>query len=461
MTTKYTIAPAPRSFPLLGHVPQLFRRPLELFQSIRAHGDVVIIRVGRSPAYVVNHPELIRQILVHDAKKFDKGLQFEKARPYVGNGLTTASEPLHLRQRRLMQPAFHHAQIARYADLMRESATAMIESWRPGQEVALNEQLLSFTVTVLARTLFSTDIDASVVSEFTEAMPALLDGLTTRVALPFEFLERLPTPGNRRFNTGRACLRAIIERFVAEHRTKGADRAGLLSILVNARDDGTGGGMTDEQLHDEVMTMLLAGTETVANTLSWACHLLGQHPECQGRLQAEVDEVLSGHPVGVEELRKLGYTQRVLTETLRMYPATWLLSRRPIADVEIGDHRIPAGSHVLFSPYGLHRDPELYPEPDRFHPDRWLGEHSNPKGGSRASFIPFGAGIRGCIGEPFAWTEMMIFLSTLAARRTLRPVRGRWVRPIVWGSLQPDRLSMIVEARSITAPRQRGETRLC
>jgi cytochrome P450 len=446
MVAKHTLASAPGGVPLLGHLPQLFRRPLETFQSLRAHGDVAVIRLGRTPAYVVNHPDLIRQILLNDAKKFDKGVQAEKARFYVGSGLVTSSEPLHLRQRRLIQPVFHQAQIARYAEVMRESAITAVRSWRHGQAVSMNDQLFSFTLKVLTQTLFSTEFDASVVSEFTDATKAFVDGLALRVALPFEFLEKLPTRGNRRFNTGRVRLRAIIEQIVAERRSRKTDRMDLLSVLVNTQDDDAGAGMADEQIHDEIMTMLIAGTETAANTLSWTCHLLGQHPEIQAKVRAEADAVLDGQPVGMEHLRRLTYTRQVIAETLRMYPVVWLVSRRPITEVEIGGHTIPAGSHVLFCPYALHRDPALYPEPERFHPDRWLGEKTYSTGGARGAYIPFGAGIRGCMGEPYAWTEMMIFLSTLVTSWVLRPVPGQLVRPAVKASLQPDQLSMIVEA---------------
>jgi cytochrome P450 len=451
MVATHTLAAAPGGVPLLGHLPQLLRRPLETFQSLRAHGDVVVIRLGRAPAYVVNHPDLIRQILLNDAKKFDKGVQAEKARFYVGSGLVTSSEPLHLRQRRLIQPVFHQAQIAKYAEVMRESALTTVRSWRHGQAVSLDEQLFSFTLRVLTRTLFSTEFDARVAAEFTDATKAFVDGLALRIALPFEFLEKLPTRGNRRFNAGRARLRAIIEQIVAECRTRKTDHMDLLSVLVNPVDDDAGAGNADEQIHDEIMTMLIAGTETAANTLSWACHLLGQHPGIQARVQAEVDEVLAGRPVGVEELRRLTYTRQVLTEALRMYPVVWLVSRRPITEVELGGHTIPAGSHVLYCPYALHRDPAWHPEPERFDPDRWLGEKAHSKDGARGAYIPFGAGIRGCMGEPFAWTEMTIFLSTLVSSWVLRPVPGKPVRPAVKASLQPDQLSMIVEARGNVA----------
>jgi cytochrome P450 len=457
MTTNPTIASAPGGVPLLGHLPQLVRRPLETFQSLRAHGDVVILRLGRTPAYVVNHPDRIRQILVNDARKFDKGVQAEKARFYVGEGLVTSGEPLHLRQRRLIQPAFHQAQIARYAEIMREGALETILSWRHGQAVPMNDELFSLSLKVLTRTLFSTNFDADVASEFTEATSAFVDGLAVRIALPFEILEKLPIRSNRRFNAGRARMQAIIEQIVAACRIRKTDPTDLLSLLVNTRDDDAGAGITDGQIHDEIMTMLIAGTETTANTLSWTCHLLGQHPDIQARLQAEVHEVLGERPIGAGDLRRLTYTRQVLAEVLRMYPAVWLLSRRPITDVEIGAYRIPAGSHVLFCPYALHRDPELYPEPERFHPDRWLGEKTDSKDSAREAYIPFGAGMRGCIGEPYAWAQMMIFLSTLVTSWRLRPAPGQIVRPVARASLRPDQLSMIVEARGSEVERNSAQ----
>lgn len=444
MASQDKVAVLPGAWPLLGHVPRLLREPLALFQAVRAHGEVVEIRLGRSPAYVVNEPGLIRQILVHDARKFDKGVQFEKARPYVGNGLVTSSEPLHLRQRRLIQPSFHQAQIARLVAVMRDIAAATVEGWRPGREIAVNDELLTFSVRVLTRTLFSTDLQAGVVIEFTDALAALLDGLTLRIAMPFRWLEKLPIRANHRFDAGRARLQVIIRRIVAEHRSRAIDHTDLLSTLIHARDDA-GSDMSDAQLHDELMTMLLAGTETTSNTLGWACHLLGQHPEVQARVRAEVDGVLASGPIGAPELRKLVYTRQVLTETLRLYPVVWLLSRRPIVDVEIGGHRLPAGSHVLFCPYALHRDAALYPGPDRFDPERWRSEH--PRGGSHDHFIPFGAGFRGCVGEPFAWSEMLVFIAALVARWQIVPAPGPKVRPVVRGSLQPSRLTMLVEPR--------------
>jgi cytochrome P450 len=197
---------------------------------------------------------------------------------------------------------------------------------------------------------------------------------------------------------------------------------------------------------DEAMTMLLAGTETSANVLGWTCYLLGAHPEVQARVAGEVDEVLAGRPAGSEDLPRLDLTRRVLTEAMRLYPPVWLLTRRPVTDVEIGGQRISAGSHVFFCPYAVHRDPAVYAEPDRFDPDRWGSDAS--RRGSHTTFMPFGAGLRSCIGEGFAWTEMLIIMSTILARWTLHPIADRPVRPAAIGSLHPTSLSMRLQGRT-------------
>ncbi|UQA57274.1 cytochrome P450 [Polyangium aurulentum] len=446
MSTHYTLTTAPGGLPLVGHTLQLLVRPLQLFQSLRAHGDVVVIRLASTPIHVVNHPELIRQILTTDARKFDKGVQFEKARPYVGNGLATSSEPLHLRQRRLIQPAFHRAQIALYLQTMQATAREMIAAWPQGQPIELDRRLFEFTIRVLTETLFSTEADARVIREITGSLPDFLDGIAWRVAIPAELVERLPLPANRRFREGRERLRAIIDALIAGHRGAVDQREDLLSMLLAAREEETGAGMSDAQIRDEITTMMLAGTETSASTIGWVCHLLAEHPDVQERLQREVDTVLDGRAAGVEDLSRLVFMRHVISEALRMYPPAWLISRRPLEDVDLGGHRLRAGSQVFFSAYGVHRDPELYPDPDRFRPERWAEEQT--KAVARAAFLPFGAGVRGCIGEPFAWAESTVFLATLVGARSLHLVPGRPVKAVARGTLRPQNLHVLTRPRA-------------
>ena len=447
MSASYTLADAPGRVPLLGHIHRLLGDPLALFRSIRAYGDIVVIRLGSTPVHVVNHPDLIRQILVTDARKFDKGVQFEKARPFVGNGIATSSEPLHLRQRRLIQPAFHHARIARYLESMQRVAEATISAWAPGEPVALDTESFRFALRVLTDSLFSAEADASIIAEVGASLPVLLDGIAWRIAVSVELLEKLPTPSNRRFNAGRERLRATIDRLIADHRGAPGDRQDLLSMLLDARDEDTGSPMSPEQIRDEVMAMMLAGSETTASTIGWVCQLLGEHPQVQDRLRAEVDSVLGGRPVGAGDIARLIYMRQVINEVLRLYPPVWLVSRRALEDVVLGGHTIAAGASVFFSTYGVNRDPALHRDPDQFRPERWAEEpaRSSPRGG----FLPFGAGPRSCVGEPFAWAEMMVFLATLIGSRTLRPAPGRRVRTIARGSLRGEGLCTITEPRSL------------
>ncbi len=238
----------------------------------------------------------------------------------------------------------------------------------------------------------------------------------------------------------------MLDRTVGDYRRAGVDHGDLLSVLLASTDQESGNGMTDAQARDEAMTIMISGSETAANTLSWAAYLLSRDPDVQDRLGAEVSDVLGGRPAGHDDLPRLDYTRRVLTEALRMYPTTWLLSRRPVVDVTLGGHRIPRGSQLLFSPFALHNDATLHPDPERFDPDRWLPDRASRQ--PRFSFLPFGAGIRSCIGEGFAWAETIIVLSTLVSRVRLRPVPGVRVTPVIRTTLQPIGLPMYLRRRA-------------
>jgi cytochrome P450 len=233
----------------------------------------------------------------------------------------------------------------------------------------------------------------------------------------------------------------------AGEREAGEDHGDLISILMRARDDDTGAGMTNEQLRDEATTLVIAGSETTGNTIAWACYLLAQHPRLQQRLQREADLVLAGAEADIETLSRLPFTRAVITETLRLYSPVWILPRRALVDVELGGHRLRAGSRIFFSPYALNRDAGLHRDPDRFDPDRWTTDYS--RSDVRATFFPFGQGIRNCIGEGFAWTESTLLLSAIAARWELRLADGADVHPVVSSTLVPSELPIIVTRRRL------------
>jgi pentalenene oxygenase len=419
----------PRALPLLGHAVHLLRRPLPFLTELRDHGDVVVFRLGRRPAYLVNSPEVVREVLVTRRAQFDKGGPlYAQVAGVVGNGLAVATAEFHRRQRRLAQPAFHHARIAVYTATMRDVVAARSTGWRPGAVLEMTGQMHALTMDILARTLFAAPPGVDAVAEIERAVPVLLDGIARRAYLPVPFLHRLPLPVNRRFDAARTALVLLVDRVIADYAATGTDRGDLLSMLMLARDEDTGEPMTGQQLRDEVLTMLMAGTETSAATLVWVFHELAAHPEVERRLHAEVDAVLAGRPAGHEDLPRLDYTARVVRETLRLRPVGWLLTRMALVDTELGGQRVPAGSDVFFSPYAMHRDPTLYADPDRFDPDRWLQERA--AGVPRHAYLPFGSGNRKCIGDTFALTELTVALATLAGRWRLRPVPGRPLRPV-------------------------------
>jgi cytochrome P450 len=406
------------------------RRPLELFEELaHLYGDVAGIRIASQPVVLVSDPDRIRDVLVTHGRMFHKGRGLERAKMLLGEGLLTSEDELHLRQRRLAQPAFHRARIAAYAETMATYAARRSEKWHDGERLDVAREMAAYTLAVVGKTLFDTDIEGEA-HEIGEALGAAIAAFNLSV-LPFgELLERLPIPVTRRFKRGRQRLDATIYRLIAERRASGEDRGDLLSMLLLAQDsEGDGGGMSDRQLRDEAMTLLLAGHETTANLLSWTWYLLSQHPDVEAALQAEVDAVRAER-LGADDLARLPFTRAVLTESMRLFPPAWIIGRRAMEPYRMGDHELPARTIVLTSQWVVHRDPRWWPDADRFLPSRWMPggsalEPTRPK----FSYFPFGAGTRVCIGEQFAWLEGTLALATMARRWRLRLVPGTSVVP--------------------------------
>jgi cytochrome P450 len=433
---------------VLGHALEFRRDPLALFQRARAHGDVVRIRFGPVTVYLLNSPEVIRQALVSQARKLEKGISFGRVGQLIGNGLVLSSGEYHHRQRRLMQPAFQRSEIPRYMVTMRDVAVPRIEAWPDGGTLALDRELRSITLTVLTRTLLSSDIGREAVDEIERLLRVLLaELLPGGIIANIPALAWVPTRSNRRFALASRRLRVMLTGIIDGYRATGVDHGDLMSILMRAHDDETGTGMTGKQLRDEATTLVIAGSETTGNTLAWACYLLAQHPEIQERLYQEAGLALAGDEAGHEALDRLPFTRAVVTETLRLYSPVWVLPRRAATDFDLGGYQLPAGSRMLFSPYALNRDARLHHDPGRFDPDRWAAGYSRTQ--LRASFFPFGQGIRNCIGEGFAWAESILLLSAIAARWQLRLADGAAVTPVVSSTLVPSELPIIVTRRHV------------
>jgi cytochrome P450 len=434
--------PGPRrGFPLQRLLA--FRRdPLRFLERMQHdHGDIVHFKLGPRRFYLVAHPEHARDVLVTNHRNFIKSLALQRSRALLGEGLLTSEGEHHLRQRRLAQPAFHRDRVAAMGDAMVRRASAF--RWRPGDTLDVGREMNRLTLGIAGETMFGTEVEA----EAEEIGAALTDalGLFTRLSNPFApLLDRLPVPGTLRFRRARARLDATIYRMVEERRRSGEDRGDLLSMLLSARDEeGDGGGMTDLQLRDELLTLFLAGHETTANALAWAWHLLGTHPHAEAALHAEVDAL--GRAPTAADLPALGWTRGVLAEAMRLFPPAWAIGREPLADFELGGYRIGRRSVVMLSPWLVHHDPRWWPDPSAFRPERWAPEAEAAQ--TRFAYFPFSGGPRKCIGEGFAWTEGILVLATLAQRWRLAPVPGAEPRTEPLITLRPRGLMMRLSPR--------------
>lgn len=435
---------APGRLPVLGHALQMRRRPGDFLISLQSGEPVTVIQLGPRPMYVVNEPELVRQIL-RDSETFGRGGPItERFRQMFGNGLGISDGDFHQRQRSLIQPAFHHARIVHYVSLISRAIEEKVDSWRDGQRLAVDKEMDDLALTNVLQAIFSADA-ALDRAEFMAATAVVLGGLFKRVTSA-GLLNRLPTPSNRRYRRAEEYLRRSITQVIGDYRASGVDHGDLLSMMLFACGDDGEPAMSDQQLHDEVMTFFIAGSNTISNTLSWAFHQVATDPEVEMRLHAEVDHVLAGRPAGFGDVAQLEYAKRVITETLRKRTQGLFLSRFTTKAAELGGYQIPAGASVLYSFHALNHNPAIHPDPERFDPDRWLPERARTI--PRGAFMPFGMGTYNCIGDQFAWTEMIVSLATIAARWRLVSVPGHQPRPKLAITMPVDALPMTAERRT-------------
>ncbi|HTQ56087.1 MAG TPA: cytochrome P450 [Bryobacteraceae bacterium] len=375
---------------------------------VRRYGDIVGFGFFGSPACVINSPAGIEYVLVTDYQNFTKSMDYRALSRVLGQGLLTSEGEFWKHQRRLVQPAFFRDRILSYGSLMTSYTRRMLETWRDGEVRDVHADMMRVTLEIAARSLFNVDIThaAGTIGRAVDVVLQEMPKLAGFAFLP----DWVPVPGLGGFRRALADLDRIVYGIIRERRTNGERPGDLLDMLLDARDDD-GTGMSDRQLRDEVMTLLLAGHETTANTLAWTLYLLARHPEQQSRLAAEVREVLGGATAQAAELQSLPFTQRVLTESQRLYPPAWAIGRKAIHDFEVGGYHLRAGTNVVISQWVLHRDPRFFPDPERFDPDRWR-ENNLPK----FAYLPFGAGPRVCVGASLALTESALVLATLMQR---------------------------------------------
>jgi cytochrome P450 len=436
---------APGGLPGIGHMLQLGRRPMEFLESLRAYGPVVRVRVADGTLYMVNDHEIVRRILTDDAGQFWRGRFFDRLRPVGGNGIVISDGGFHRRQRRIMQPAFSRDRIAAYSQVMHSRAEAMASTWRDGQAVRADRAIRQHAVSIVTETMFSSALAGAATAEVNRLLPVINETMFLRAVTP-RWLDRVPYPVNRRLDAATRGLHRAIDQVIAACASGAAGGDDLLSALLSSTDPDTGEGMDAEQVRDEAINILLAGSETPATTISWALHEISLRPEAQDRLRAEVAAAGAlADPGG------LPYARAVVLEALRLH-STLLNPRTARCAVELGGYRVPARSEVAFSPYALHRDPALFPEPARFRPDRWLADRS--PGAPTRHFMPFGAGPHKCIGDVFAMTEAVITLAAIARRWRLEPAGGHVVRQRPGGMPRPSAVPLIV--RAVTRLRARA-----
>jgi len=399
----------------MGVMREFNRDPLGFVEQMqREYGDIVWSRFLYVPALFLYHPNEIESVLTVNAKSFRKAMTLRSNffQRLVGNGLLTSEGEEWKRQRRLSNPAFHRERVATYATTMVDYTKRMTAGWRDGETHDMHRDMMRLTLEIVVRCLFSADVSHDV-DQVGATLAAMVRPFAAQATLKWILNNRLPTPAHIRFHRLARKIDDVVYRIIAERRASGKDEGDLLSMLLTAHDQD-GSGMDDQQLRDEVMTLFLAGHETTALTLAWAWYLLGQNPEAEKRLHAELDAVLGDRDATFADLSRLKYTEQIVKESMRLYPPAYGLGREAIRDCEIGGYHVPPGTQVFMFQWATHRDPRFFDEPLRFKPERWTTafESELPK----YAYFPFGAGPRVCIGASFAMMEMILVLATIGQR---------------------------------------------
>lgn len=395
------------------------RDPLGTFERMAATGGALVeVQTGLRPFFLLTDPELVKELLTTPTDAFAKSPILRRTKVVLGEGLLTSEDPVHRRHRKLVLPAFHHTRLRAYADTMVHLTRQATKRWHDGEVFALDREMMRLTLDIAAQTLFGANVGLAVV-RIGRALETTMRVFRRRMMNPLsDLLLQLPLPETFRLRRARADLDRVVYGIIrsrrAEQQAGRHPRTDLLALLLDARDEDTGEGLTDDEIRDEVMTLLLAGHETTANALTWMGTLLAEHPDAEARLHAEVDAVLGDRRATFDDLRELPFTRQVFSEALRLYPPAWAVSRQAVRDTVLGGHRIPEGAILTISPYVLHRDERLWATPDAFDPDRFAPEVGVKR--HKFAFLPFSAGPRGCIGEQFAWTEGVLVAATLAQR---------------------------------------------
>lgn len=428
------LPPGPRGKFLLGHVTDYFRGPLEFFERCaREHGDIVQVRMlPWQTTYLLFHPDHIEQVLRHDHRHFSKDRLTHQLSSILGKGLLTNEGEDWRKQRRLIQPGFQHEKVQQYAGIMVSLARRTAERWQPGERRDIHSDMMQLTLEIVAKALFDADVETDA-----RAIAGSLNTILTFFENPVNwprFRYWIPTPGLLRFRKAVKCIDEVIYSLIENRRREGFSKDDLLSLLLQAQDE-EGSTMSDQQLRDELITLLLAGHETTALALSYSFYLISQHPDVEGKLREEIREVLGDRPATMEDIARLTYAEQVIKESMRLYPPAWTLGREALEECEIGGFTFPKGAQFDLPQWIVHRDPRWHVQADQFIPERWGDERTADL--PRCAYYPFGDGPRVCVGNYFAMIEATLALVTLLQNHSLKLVMDKPLQLVPSVTLRP------------------------
>lgn len=427
--------PAPSTNSIVGHLLELGQDPLGFLTRCRDYGDIVPLQLGLTPACLLTNPEYIEEVL-KNRNDFIKSRGFRTLKTLLGEGLLTAEGESWFWQRRLAQPVFHQKRINNYSQTMVEYTDRMLQTWHDGETYDIHSKMMRLTLEIVMRCIFSAEVDAGEAKVVANALDVAMHWFESKRRQNFLVWEWFPRPENLRYRHAIAEMDEAIYKLINERRNSNQKANDLLTMLMEAKDEETGQQMDDKLLRDEVATLMLAGHETTANTLSWTWMLLAQNPQVQEKLQSELNQVLQGRLPTLEDLKALVYTQQVIKESMRLYPPVSLLGREAAVNIQIGDYEIAEGTTIMISQWVMHRHPKYFENPEVFQPERWTEEFEKqlPKG----VYIPFGDGPRICIGKGFAQMEAALLLATIAQNFQIDLVPGYPIVPQPSITLRPE-----------------------
>ncbi len=447
----FTLVDVPGAVPLLGHLGAFKKQPLEMLSAWwRQHGDALRFRLGPKTFYLFSHPDLAEEILVKQSDRFVK--VYNPRRPHglalvLGNGLVTSSGEIWKRHRRVIQPIFHRSRMAAMADRMAQVGEQRVAAWkdREGSTIDIAAEMMQLALEVISQTMFTTSM-AQHIERISHALRVSIKYAFDSFSNPLFLPLWMPTARNREFHSEMRFMDGLMYGLLTERRRSGAHYDDLLDLLLQARDEETGEGLSDQELRDEALTIFAAGHETTANALSWTWYLLATHPEAKARFHEEVDRVLQGRTPTADDLQHLPYTRAVFDESLRLYPPAPAVHRKAATNTTVGGVSLPEGAFVLVGTYNLHRHPDFWPNPEQFQPEQWLnGERPS----SRYAYMPFGAGPRTCVGLHFASVEGPLLLALIGRHYDLNLAQDK-VEAHLMVTLRPkDGILMTLQPRKM------------